>query len=177
LRRAGVTPLQWALTWQLLLLAYHQLTTSLDLFPFNGSRFYSRQERTAEMLVNLVLMGLAVLGSVLDSPGLRLYAVIYYFVLFGIELVIWWLPYVCEPAGTWRTLYNLALAVGTSDFAPGDTLARWQRTFDRIHAQTIFVLPRKPGRITPNLDHLILHSITLVTALATYYAYSAQRVP
>jgi len=164
-------PLQFTIICQVLLLAYHQLTTFLDLFPFNGTRFYSRRERVTEMGVNFLLMGLAIMGSVFHTTGLMLYGVIYYFLLFGIEIVIWWVPYFFQPLGAWRRVYNSVLAIGTSDFQPGDTLARWQTVFERVHVRTLTLLPTKPGRITPNLEHMILHAATLVTALATLHAY------
>ena len=136
-------PLAVALTSQVTLLVYHQLTTFVDLFPFNGARFYSHREKIIEMGVNLLLMGLAVLGSIFAVRGLMLYGVIYYFLLFGIELIVWWVPYFVEPKRGWRRTYNLLLAVGTSDFEPGDTLARWQTVFQRIHSRTLTLLPRR----------------------------------
>ncbi len=160
-----------AVACQLSLLAYHQATTWFDLFPFNGARFYDRRERTIEMGVNLVLMGLAIAGTAFRIPGLQAYAVVYYFVLFAIELVIWWVPWVVEPQGAARKAYNALLAVGTSDFAPGDTLDRWKAIHQRIHAKTLTVLPRREGGITPNLEHTILHAATLATAWATWRAY------
>lgn len=164
-------PLQVALACQVTLLAYHQLTTFLDLFPFNGARFHSRRERVVEMGVNLVLMSPAIVGSALGIRALILYGVVYYLVLLGIELVIWWVPYFIEPRGAWRRAYNRVLALGTSDFGPGDTLARWQSVFARIHSRTLTLLPDRPGRITPNVEHTILHALTLATAFATLRAY------
>ncbi|MFG6485853.1 hypothetical protein ACG04R_04160 [Roseateles sp. BYS78W] len=152
---------------QVALLAYHQVTTFVDFFPFNGARFYSRKERGVEMGVNMLLMGLAVAGTALGIPVLLRYACVYYFVLFGIELVIWWVPYLFVPQGAWRRLYNGLLALGTSDFQGGDTLGRWLAVHQRIHAVTTTLLPARPGRIVPNLEHTLLHAATLVTALVT----------
>jgi hypothetical protein len=166
-----VKPLYIALACQVLLLLYHQTTTFVDFFPFNGARFYSRREKTGEMAINAMLMILAIVGTVRNHSGLFFYAVVYYWVLFGIELIIWWLPYVVRPSGPARKIYNLALAFGTSDFAPGDTLARWVLVYERIHANTVTWLPRAKGRVTPNLEHMILHAGTLVTAVATANAY------
>ena len=38
-----------AILCQMVLLAYHQVTTLVDLHPFNGARNYSRRERLAEL--------------------------------------------------------------------------------------------------------------------------------
>jgi hypothetical protein len=165
-----VKSLYVALTCQVLLLLYHQATTSVDLYPFNGARFYSSREKAGEMAINAVLMVLAIVGTARKQPALFHYAVIYYFALFAIELIIWWVPYFVCLSGLWRKMYNVALALGTSDFAPGDTLARWERVYERIHAKTITLLPRRKAHITPNLEHMILHAGTLVTALATAVA-------
>jgi hypothetical protein len=105
-----------ALLCQIGLLAYHQATTYLDLFPFNGAKNYSRHERLAEMGINALLMGLAPLGFAFNIRALQVYGVVYYFILFLIELVIWWVPYFILPKGGLRGVYKAALAVATSDF-------------------------------------------------------------
>jgi hypothetical protein len=100
-----------------------------------------------------------------------LYGVIYYFVLLAFEIIIWWIPYFVLPTGRWRHAYNVALSVATSDFEPGDALNHWLATHERIHRGTLCILPRRSGHIIPNLEHILLHSWTLVTALATLSAY------
>ena len=160
-----------ALACQVILLLYHQLTTLVDLHRFNGARFANRRERYTEAGVNLVLMGLAPIGYALHNHGLMLYGAIYYVALLAIEIVIWWIPYFTTPAGAWRRVYNVALAFATSSFESGDTLDRWLALHERIHGSTLFVLPRRRGRIVPNLEHMLLHGWTLVTALATLDAY------
>jgi hypothetical protein len=164
----------FALLCQVLLLVYHQLTTFIDLAPFNGAKKYSRTERAAEMGVNAVLMSLAPFGFAFHIHGLMLFGVVYYFVLFAIELIIWWVPYLMEPRGRWRALYNFALAAGTSDFQRGDTLDRWQETYRRLHAGTITILPRRESRVVPNVEHMLLHALTLITAVATAVDFHAR---
>ena len=163
-----------ALLCQVALLAFHQITTFFDLAPFNGARNYSKTERAGEMGVNAVLMLLAPIGFAFHVKGLMIYGVIYYFVLFTIELVIWWVPYLTVPRGLWRRLCNYALALGTSDFASGDTLDRWYVTYERLHSKTIIVVPRRAGRVVPNLEHMLLHGLTLMTAVVTAFAFRAQ---
>lgn len=138
-----------ALCFQATLLLYHQATTWLDLFPFNGVRFYSRGETIAEAGGNLVLMGLPLVGRLLDSPALLKYGVVYYFVLFAIECATWWGPYF----------------LGASPKAA--------ETYARIHAQTITVVPRRGANPAPNLEHLILMGLTLATAVTTFLAFRA----
>jgi hypothetical protein len=161
----------FALACQVVLLFYHQITTLVDLYPFNGARFYSGREHLAEAGINVVLMSLAPIGYAFQFRGLMLYGAVYYVVLLIVEIIIWWVPYFTLPTGKWRRAYNVALSLATSNFARGDALNRWLAVHERIHAHTLFVLPRRAGRIVPNLEHVLLHFWTLVTALATLRAY------
>ena len=164
-----------AIASQLLLLAYHQVTSWFDFYPFNGVRNYSRQEKFAEIGVNAILMSLPPIGFGFHIRGLMLFGVVYYFVLLAAELIIWWVPYLIEPTGRWRLAYNRLLAVATSNFQEGDTLSHWIAIYNRVHRGTITLLPMRPNRPVPNLEHTILHLWTLVTALITLISYSAGR--
>jgi hypothetical protein len=156
---------------QIVLLAYHQFTTLVDLFPFNGARNTTRGEKLAEAATNAVLMSLAPIGYAFQIKALMIYGVVYYFVLFAIELIIWWIPYFCVPSGSWRTVYNRLLSIATSNFDPGDTLDHWIAIHTRVHSGTIGFLPQRAGRIVPNLEHSILHVWTLITAIVTLCGY------
>ncbi len=156
-----------AILCQLGLLVFHQATTLFDFYPFNGARNYTRQEKLAEAGVNAVLMSLGPLGFALRVKGLMVFGMVYYFVLFAMELIIWWIPYFITPIGRWRRLYNGLLAVATSHFDPGDTLDAWVATYDRLHRGTLGWLPDRKGRPVPNVEHTLLHAWTLVTALVT----------
>src|SRR5262249_2278143 len=104
---------------QVLLLVYHQVTTQVDFFPFNGARYYKGWERAMECGINGVLMSLAPVGFAFGIPALMWFGVFYYFVLFGEELRVWWVPYLFGPTRSWREAY------------------------DRLHSQTIKVLPAR----------------------------------
>jgi hypothetical protein len=162
-----------AVLCQLVLLAFHQVTTIVDLYPFNGARNYSAAERRTELAVNAVLMSLAPIGFVFRIRALMLYGAVYYFVLFAVELVIWWIPYLVVPSGRSRKAYNLALSFSTSNFERGDALDHWLAVHERLHAGTLTLLRRRVGRIVPNLEHTLLHAWTLVTALVTLRAVNA----
>jgi hypothetical protein len=160
-----------ALITQILLLAYHQTTTWFDLHPFNGVRHYSTKEKLAEAGANAALMSLPPIGFAFHIHPLMLFGLIYYFVLFAIELTIWWIPYITTPTGTFRTIFNCLLRLSTSNFEKGDALDHWVSIHHRLHQDTITLLPLRPGRPVPNLEHMILHTLTLVTALMTLTAY------
>jgi hypothetical protein len=160
-----------ALFCQLALLAYHQTTTLVDFHPFNGSRNYTWKEKLAEAGSNAVLMSLAPIGFGFHIKGLMNYGVVYYFVLFAIELIIWWIPYFCAPKGRFRIVYNQLLSIATSNFEKGDALDRWIAVYNRLHRGTTGCMPPREGRPVPNLEHVILHLWTLVTAIITLLAW------
>jgi hypothetical protein len=139
-----------AIGLQVLLLVYHQITTQVDFFPFNGARFYKRWERALECGVNGILMSLAPVGFAFGIRGLMWFGVFYYFVLFAEELRVWWVPYFFGPSERWRSAY------------------------ERIHSQTVKVLPARGTNPVPNLEHTILHGLTLVTAFATLLVFCSQ---
>jgi hypothetical protein len=165
--------LQIAIISQLVLLIYHQITTFFDFFPFNGARNYTNKEKLAEGGSNGVLMLLAPIGFCFHIRGLMTYGVIYYFVLFAVELIIWWIPYFAAPSGCWRDIYNCLLSCATSNFEKGDTLTHWCKIHKRLHSETITFLPVHADRPVPNLEHTILHGWTLVTAVVTAAAWHA----
>jgi hypothetical protein len=156
---------------QLTLLAYHQVTTWFDFYPFNGARNYSRKEKLAEACSNAVLMSLAPIGFGLRIKTLMGVGVVYYFVLFAAELIVWWIPYFTVPSGRWRAIYNHLLSMATSNFEKGDTLTSWTAIYQRLHRGTITLFPERSDRPVPNLEHTILHAWTLVTAIVTVLAY------
>lgn len=158
---------------QLGLLLYHQVTTLFDFYPFNGSRHYPAKVKWAEAAVNGVLMSLPPIGFGFHVKGLMVFGVIYYLLLLLAELIIWWIPYFTLPSGWWRRPYNYLLSLATSNFEKGDTLDHWLGIYNRLHRGTITILPDRPGRVVPNLEHTILHGWTLVTAIVTWVGYFA----
>ena len=162
-----------AVLCQLLLLAYHQTTTLVDLYPFNGVRNSSPRERFIEAGINALLMCLAPIGFIFGIRSLMLYGVVYYFLVFLFELIIWWIPYFTRPKGRWHAPYNLALALATTAFAQKDALADWSARHIRVHRGTLTPLRPGKGPILPNLEHIILHFWTAITALVTLEGYRA----
>jgi hypothetical protein len=156
---------------QLGLLVYHQVTTIFDFHPFNGARNYTRDQKLAEAGSSAILMSVAPIGFGFLIRPLMVFGVVYYFVLFAIELIIWWVPYFTVPCGLWRAIYNRLLSFSTSNFTPGDTLDHWAAVYNRVHRGTITFLPARGSRPIPNLEHTILHAWTLITAVVTALGY------
>ena len=150
----GITlMIRFAIILQIALLLYHQVTTLFDFFPFNGVRFYSRRETFMEAGVNLVLMSLPLIGFIWHVSFLMKCGVVYYFILFSIECATWWAPYFLGPSPKGLECYN------------------------RIHRQTITVIPRRGNNPAPNLEHMILMVLTLLTAITTLMAFRPTPFP
>jgi hypothetical protein len=152
---------------QVFLLVYHQVTTLVDLHPFNGVRHYTWKERLAEAGLNFVLMSLGPIGFAFHVRGLMIFGVIYYYFLFSVEIIIWWVLYLTEPTGRWKTIYNRVLGAVMFNDPRADASRRWLEYYNRLHRDTVKVLPKRGDRPVPNLEHTILHAWTLVTAIVT----------
>jgi hypothetical protein len=138
-----------AIALQLVLLVFHQLTTALDFYPFNGVRHTKLTERRVEQAVNGLLMGLPPIGFIFHIDPLIYYGVAYYFILLSVECATWWMPYF----------------FGASD--------RWLEIYLRVHSSTVGVLPGRDKRTAPNLEHLILMALTAATAEITLVQFRA----
>ena len=139
-----------AITAQVLLLLYHQITTLVDFYPFNNVRPYTIKERLLECGVNGVLMTLPPVGFALHIKWAMNASLLVYPALLLGEYLNWWHPYLFSPTKT------------------------WSNTYQRLFRHTIIVLPPIRNNPVPNLEHCILHGITLITTVCTYiYFFSA----
>jgi hypothetical protein len=141
--------MQTALIMQVALFLFHQMTTLLDLFPFNGVRFTQKKERLLEAMVDLVLMALPPIAFGFRLEPLMRFGVAYYFILFAVECATWRAPYL----------------FGASE--------KWLEIYERVHSKTLTPFPRRGARPVPNLEHLILMALTLLVALVTLREFKA----
>jgi hypothetical protein len=133
--------------FQLLLVIFHQLTTLIDLYPFNNIRSYTIKERLIECLVNGSIMLVPVIGHLLQIKWMITSSLVIYPVLLIGEFLNWWRYYFFGPTKDWRSIY------------------------DRLFKETIIILPPIKNHPIPNLEHTILHGITLITTVLTYIYY------
>ena len=136
-----------ALFFQGSLLLFHQLTTLFDFYPFNNVRPYAIPERLVECGVNGALMLIPFLGFAFAVAWMQVAALVIYPVLVVGEYLAWWRPYFFGA---------------TED---------WQATYDRLFKKTLIVLPAIKNNPVPNLEHTLLHGLTLLTTILTYIAY------
>lgn len=136
-----------AISLQLLLLVYYQLTTRYDFHPFNGVRFWQPGERYTEAAINFTLMVLPLPGYLFNISSLMRFGAVFYFILFAREIASWFVPYF----------------FGAS--------AKWQDVYSRVQGRTITLIPPRGQNPTPNFGHLILMALTVGTGIATFTAY------
>ena len=136
-----------ALILNILHLAYHQVTTNFDFFPFNNIRHYKPHERIAEAGVNALTMGFPIVALLWRNHTAVIVACcVLGFLLFG-EFISWW------PAYFWGT---------------HPSMNKWQEVYDRAHKHTIKFLPPIKDHPIPNLEHCILNAITIITFTVTF---------
>jgi len=136
-----------ALILNILHLTYHQLTTNFDFFPFNNIRNYTVGQRLAEASVNFITMGFPVLAISLKNHlliGIACFSL--GFLLCG-EYLSWWKAYFFGASEKWKMIYN------------------------KIHSHTIIFLPPIKDNPIPNLEHCILHCLSLLTFIVTLIYY------
>lgn len=140
---------------QIITLFYHQVTTLFDFFPFNGIRYYTVKERRKEAFINGITMLIPIFLTLTHKPILiGIGAVIWMLVVVG-AFLNWWLPYT-----TGVSVYKM----------PNNET--WSQVHERIFAKTIIILPRIKNNPTPNVEHMILHTFILASAISTWvYAF------
>jgi len=132
-------------------LAYHQVTTNFDFFPFNNIRHYKTSERFFEAGLNGLIMGFPVVALSLHSHKMIAASCwMLGFLIVG-EFLSWWPFYF---------------------FGVPKLMKKWQEAYDRTHKHTIKFLPPIKDHPIPNLEHCILFVLTLATFAVTLRYYS-----
>jgi len=129
-----------ALLLNIVHLVYHQVTTNVDLFPFNNIRRYKWSERMAEVTLNGLLMGFPVIAlSLNDRRWITVAGTVLGFLVIG-EFLTWWPFYF---------------------FGVPPRMRKWQEIYDRTHKHTVQCLPAIGNHPRPNLEHCILFILTI----------------
>ncbi|HWZ02339.1 MAG TPA: hypothetical protein VNX40_01945 [Mucilaginibacter sp.] len=137
----------FAIALSVLLLIYHQVTTWVPVFPWNDTKQYSRKELLAEAGSNGLLMGCGAVCLIMGNTGFYYYyPLIYYPFLLSGEFFQWWLPYFSEKFAASRVNFD----------------------YEKLFSRTTKLIPHKPGKRTPDANHMVLHSITVITVIAVY---------
>jgi len=141
--------LMWtiALTLNIAHLVYHQVTSNFDFFPFNNIRNYTARQRIAEVSVNFITMGFPVAAIALKNHTFTGVACWFLGFLLCGEYLSWWKAYLFGASDKWKNIYTT------------------------IHKDTIRFLPAIKDNPVPNLEHCILHLLTLFTFIFTILYY------
>ena len=126
-----------AIAFVILIEIYYASTTLFDLSPFNGAKYFTVTERLTEWVQNTIIFGLPFLRFI--WPAARSAGAIAYGILLVGEYVSWWHGYFFKPAAFSLKFYNKATR------------------------NTTLVLSQDKDRFQPNLEHILLHALTLVT--------------
>jgi hypothetical protein len=136
-----------AIIIQIIHLVYHQITTLVDFFPFNGVRVSSWRLRLIDAGSAFVPMAIPPIGFILGNRPLMQAGVVCNFIILASEIGTWWIPYFFGASPKWIEIYN------------------------KIHRETITVIPRRGVNPVINLEHMILMMLTLLTTVVTLMAY------
>ena len=131
----------WAVILQVLLFLYFEVTTLINLFPWNDLSKYSYKERLLEATVNgiTIIVGLALF--VTKVKWLMAVSAAFWFVFLLMQLLTWWMPYLT-----------------------GKHLKQFPRDLYDTHFQeTLKVLPPIKNYIIPDAQHNVLQIISLAT--------------
>lgn len=137
---------------QIATLIYHQITTRIDLFPFNAVRFYSEEERRVETTVNGIIMFIPIILTLINSYPIWIAIGGCIWLLISIGAVLnWWIPYF-----TGREIYKMK---------QDET---WEEVYNKIFSKTITILPHIKNNPRPNVEHMILHTLILSSAILSW---------
>lgn len=139
---------QWAIALQILLFIYFEVTTLVDLYPWNDLRKYSLQEKLLEATVNGFIILTAIALFVTNIKWLMILSVIIWLVHFVMQLLTWWMPYLT-----------------------GKHLKQFSRTlYDAHFRETIKILPPIKDHIIPDAQHNVLQLLSLITLVLSTLA-------
>lgn len=138
----------WAVVLQVLLLFYFEVTTLVDLFPWNDLSNYSSQEKIVEATVNGIII---LIGSGLFITKIKWlmgFSVVLWLVFLFMQLLTWWMPYVT-----------------------GRHLQQFPRELYETHFQkTIKILPPIKNHIIPDAQHNVLQILSLAVLITSFVA-------
>lgn len=130
-----------AIIFQFSLLIYFEITTLVNLYPWNDLSKYSRKDKLLESIVNGLIIILGVGLFITKVKLLMIIATVFWFFYFLMQLLTWWMPYLM-----------------------GKHLKQFPKSLYETHFKnTIKILPAKKDHIIPDAQHNVLQLLSLVT--------------
>src|SRR5690625_3756095 len=131
----------WAITLQVLLFIYFEVTTLINLFPWNDLSKYSYRERVVEAAVNGITIIIGFALFITKVMWLMAISVAFWFVFLLMQLMTWWMPYLT-----------------------GKHLKQFPRElYDSHLRETLKILPPIKNHIIPDAQHNVLQVLSLAT--------------
>ena len=126
---------------------YHQLTTHLDLYPFNNIRSYAPPQKVSEVGLHSIIIGFAIVVLYFRNYNLTGIALCGLGILLIEEFMSWWRYYFFGSRSPRKIVYEKALK------------------------DTIHILPTIKDHPKPNLELCILHVTTLICFICTFWLW------
>lgn len=138
----------FAVALQILLFIYFEVTTLMNLFPWNDLTKYSPKEKLLEATVNGITIIVGLVLFVTKIKWLMVISVVLWFIFLLMQLLTWWMPYLT-----------------------GKHLKQFPRElYDTHFRDTIKILPPIKNHIIPDAQHIVLQIISLATFIASLIA-------
>jgi len=136
-----------ALILHIIHFSYHQLTTHVDLYPFNNIRSYAPPQKIPEVGLHSVIIGFTIVVLYFrkyDLTGIALCGLAFLLIE---EFMSWWRYYFFGPGSPRKILY------------------------EKVLKDTIHILPTIKDHPKPNLELCILHVTTFSCFICTFWLW------
>lgn len=137
-----------ALTFNMLHFMYHQLTLHFDFYPFNNIHAISFKRRMTKSLLVGVMVLFPLIALRLENHLLIEISLVVLVIILIHEFITWWTPYLTSASEEWQARYL------------------------EVFQETLKVLPPIRDNPIPNLEHCILHLLTLLSFISTIFYYT-----
>jgi len=136
----------WAISFQVFLFIYFEITTLVNLYPWNDLAKYSLREKVTEAIVNGMIIIIGIGLFLTKIKGLMIFSVIIWLIYLLMQLLTWWMPYLT-----------------------GKHLKQFSKTLYQTHFQeTIKILPPIKNHIIPDAQHNILQLLSLAAFIVSF---------
>ncbi|HLS34706.1 MAG TPA: hypothetical protein VK061_00545 [Bacillota bacterium] len=133
---------------QIILLVYFEVTTLINLYPWNDLSKYTRKEKITEATVNGITIIIGITLFISKKPVLMVIATIFWFLFLLVQLLNWWMPYIT-----------------------GKHLKQFPRELYDSHFQdTLKILPPIKEHIIPDAQHNVLQFLSLEVFIVSLLA-------
>lgn len=133
---------------QIILLVYFEVTTLINLYPWNDLSKYTRKEKITEATVNGITIIIGITLFISKKPVLMVIATIFWFLFLLVQLLNWWMPYIT-----------------------GKHLKQFPRELYDSHFQdTLKILPPIKEHIIPDAQHNVLQLLSLEVFIVSLLA-------